>query len=121
MKNYVEFANKFGLTLTDDKYLKSKMEFHIGGFYQSFDGAELSEPTDYQFNFDELDDFITEYFPDLSVLSYKKICKICVTNEYYREGDYYGGKSLHFRFKCDIEKMYNFLIENKFIINYENN
>ena len=113
MKNYVKFANKFGLTLTDDKYLKSKMEFHIGGYYQSFDGVDSCEPTDYQFIFDELDDFITKHFPDLSFLKYKELYKICVTNEYFSEGDYYGGKSIHFRFKCDVEKMYNFLIENQ--------
>ncbi len=121
MIDYVNFVNKIGLTLTDNKYLESKISYNIGTYVHDCDECKLIIPTERCFNFDELDQFIINTFPNIPVLKYRELYNTCVTNNYYTEGDYYDGKILYLYFICDVEKLYNFFVENKFIINYENN
>jgi hypothetical protein len=129
MRNYVKFAKKFGLNLTDNKYLKSKLRFMFGDIpsdcsndyeYYGYDvnECELTKPLIYPFNFVELDDFIIQNCPNIGIILYKELYNVCVK---LNKGDEYDDcyecgqvfKTYYCYFVCDVEKLYDFLLQNQ--------
>ena len=78
-------------------------------------GISPENPTD----FDKLDEFLEKICPNLTFLQYKKIKRTCVDIEETHEYDYYGGCETHFRWRCDLEKLYETLKEMNLIDDYE--
>lgn len=125
----MKFANKFGLKLTDNKYLKSKLRFMFGDIpnecdnddeYYGYDDnkRKLTRPLIYPFNFIELDNVITKICPNMGIIQYKELYNVCVK---LNKGDEYDDcfecgrvfKTYYCYFVCDVEKLYDFLLQNR--------
>ena len=80
------------------------------GVYTSCDDWNV----DKNYIVNNLDLFITQYLPNINFLIYKKLYVACV-NIIIKKGrfDYYGNQQRAIVYQCDIEKLYDFLIENK--------
>jgi adenylate kinase family enzyme len=61
--------------------------------------------------FKEFDNVIESIFPECSFLKYKKIYEKCVSIRDYFESDYYGGGVTHAYYFCDVQALYDTLIE----------
>ena len=57
--------------------------------------------------------------PDISFVDYKKLYKETVTVEEVCENDYYGGREIRYWYECDLEKLFNLLVELNIIDNEE--
>jgi hypothetical protein len=63
--------------------------------------------------FDKFDEIIDIICPNITVMMYKKMRRICSETILNDNSDYYGNTDYSINHQCDIEKLYNFLIENK--------
>lgn len=62
-------------------------------------------------SFDEFDSVLELIYPECSFLKYKKIYNKCVSIRDYSDGDYYGGSVTYAYYFCDVQKLYETLIE----------
>ncbi len=62
---------------------------------------------------ESLDIIFEKFFPNISMLQYKKFRKEHVESFTREEGDYYGNTSSYVGFRLKLEDVYNFLVENK--------
>lgn len=61
--------------------------------------------------FEEFDSLLSEICPNLTFLQYKKLCKICTNTQTRTHRDYYGGTTTERYWVCDLQKMYEALVE----------
>lgn len=61
--------------------------------------------------FERFDDLLLEICPNIGILMYKKLYNSSVTVEKYDEGDWYGGSVEYARYACDLNELYDTLIE----------
>lgn len=66
-------------------------------------------------SFREFDDLLTNICPSITFLQYKKIYEESVSIEESSEGDYYGGNADYACYSCDLEKLYQSLLEMRLI------
>lgn len=109
-------AESYSIDIDDEKYLYSD-KWCLGGTCGSCYSSELSRisPDEPILEFSQLDSFLEDIFPNLLFIDYKKIKKECVTTKTDIERDYYGGCVEYAYLVCDIEKLFNILIELKYI------
>lgn len=68
--------------------------------------------------FNELDNLLEKICPNITFLQYKKIRSECVSMDEHYDHDYYGGRELILRWKCDVEKLYELLKEMNLMDDY---
>lgn len=61
--------------------------------------------------FEEFDDLLTELCPNITLLQYKKLYNSLVSIETEEEHDYYGGSTKKAYYKCNLDDLYNMMIE----------
>ena len=69
--------------------------------------VEAEEPCE----FEEFDSLLSEICPTLTFIQYKKLCKICTKTCARSHYDYYGGMTTERYWVCDLQKMYEALVE----------
>ena len=99
------------------KYMYSD-DWSGGGDWASWDDSSGTISPENPKDFDKLDEFLEKICPNLTFLQYKKIKRTCVDIEETNEYDYYGGCEKHFRWRCDLEKLYEILKEMNLIDDY---
>ncbi|MGL5647753.1 MAG: hypothetical protein ACRDDY_07875, partial [Clostridium sp.] len=62
-------------------------------------------------NFDEFDSLMENVCPNMSFLKYNKIKNNCINVDQYYDSDYYGGSETINYYTCDIENLYNMLVD----------
>ena len=109
-------ADNFGIQVKNEKYLYSS-EWCLGGTCGSCYSSELSRisPDEPILEFLELDSLLEDICPKLTFIDYKKIKNECVKTKTRSDRDYYGGCVEYAYLVCDIEKLFNILIELKYI------
>jgi len=94
---------------------KGKMKsssWSLGGTSGGYDGSiHQISPQPQPASFAEFDDLLLKICPDMSFLRYKKLYNDCVETETKDDSDYYGGRTTDAYYVCDLEKLYNLLIE----------
>ena len=91
-----------------------------GGTICCWDGSEYNcTPEKQPTNFIEFDKLLEKYCPDISFLKYKSIYNECVTIEDDYECDYYGGRENFNIYCCDLNRLFELLVESGYIT--ENN
>ena len=84
----------------------------LGGEWASYDGyggKVNAEPP--LAEFDEFDDLLLAVAPQVNFLQYKKIKQACVTTQQEHHSDYYSNGTDHAYYECDLEKLYDVLVE----------
>lgn len=61
--------------------------------------------------FDKFDNLLARICPNITYLQYKVLFNDCVELEEYWDGDYYGGRELCKRYVCNLEYLYDRMIE----------
>ena len=109
-------ADNFGIQVKNEKYLYSS-EWCLGGTCGSCYSSELSRisPDEPILEFLELDSLLKDICPKLTFIDYKKIKNECVKTKTRSDRDYYGGCVEYAYFECDVEKLFNMLIEFDYI------
>ncbi len=102
--------------VSDDKKLRSS-RWCTGGAYGSCWSNSLSPVSaDEPLEFEELDNLLEEIAPNVTFLHYKKIRSQCVKTEESYERDYYGGGCSYLNWVCDLEKLYDLLEQQGYIV-----
>ena len=102
--------------VSDDKKLRSS-RWCTGGSYGSCWSDHLSPVSgDDPLEFEELDNLLEEIAPNVTFLHYKKIRSQCVKTEESYERDYYGGGCSYLNWVCDLEKLYDLLEQQGYIV-----
>jgi hypothetical protein len=108
---WLVFADKYKLYL--DEYGKMRSDsWCLGGTWcgcDGFGGNVSSEPQPESFT--ALDTLLEEVCPTISFLKYKKLYSNCIDTETYIDTDYYGSRTEHAYFSCNIKLLYDGLIE----------
>lgn len=104
------FSDKYNLYLYDNEYIRSE-KWSLGGSWRNCWGNSGSVSSETPVEFIVLDNLLTEICPNVSFLQYKKIYNECVETDESSEGDYYGGNVYYAYYKCDVEKLYDKLVE----------
>lgn len=106
--NWKVWAQENGLS--DDPEMKSE-SWSLGGTWANCwgnSGAVSASPQPETFK--EFDTLLEKVCPNISFLQYRKIYGGCVKTKTYTKGDYYGGSVEYCQYVCDVEKLYNELI-----------
>lgn len=107
---YLIMAGENGVKeIHDGKYLRSD-SWCLGGTEYGWNGGQWALSAEEQLNFDAFDELLEKICPLITFLQYKKIYKECVTIEEFNSSDYYV-KSTSARHVCDLEKLYNMLVD----------
>lgn len=108
--NYLIFADKYKINYDSEGKFTSDT-WSGGGTWGNCwgDSGSIgpSEPED----FDEFDELLENVCPNISFLQYKKIKSDCVELDYYDDYDYYGGSETRNFYVCDVENLYNTLVD----------
>lgn len=108
--NYLIFADKYKINYDSEGKFTSDT-WSGGGTWGNCWGdsgsISPSEPED----FDEFDELLENVCPNISFLQYKKIKSDCVELDYYNDYDYYGGSETRNFYVCDVENLYNTLVD----------
>lgn len=103
-----------------DKYWSEKLNKDImtsekwctGGTICCWDGSEYNcSPEKQPTSFVEFDKLLEKYCPDIPFLKYKSIYNECVTIEEDYEYDYYGGCENFNIYCCDLNRLFELLVE----------
>jgi len=70
--------------------------------------VEADAPLD---NFEEFDELLSKICPDISFLNYKRLYSASVGVDTKGESDYYGGSTTYAYRKCNLQELYNKLLE----------
>jgi hypothetical protein len=104
------FIDKYKINIDEDNKLKSG-SWQTGGHWWSYTGATGAiSGEDQPLSFDELDNLLEKIAPSISFLEYKKIMKNCVTIESDTQRDYYSEANISY-FECDVQKLYDILLQ----------
>ena len=103
---YKMFSDKFKL---QDK-LKSE-SWATGGTRNSWDNYSHDVSVQPACNFVEFDELLLKINPNMPYLIYSHIYNSCVILDNYSDKDYYGGCVYYNQYVCDIQKLYNKLVE----------
>ena len=112
---YQVYCDKNQIILNNDRYLHSD-SWCLGGTWGNCWGdrgtiSSESSPS----SFEEFDNIIEKFCPDISFMRYKKIYNQCVSTGTSSENDYYGGSSNRAYYICDMKELFNQLLELKLI------
>jgi hypothetical protein len=107
------FADKYGIELNDDGKMGSRYNsWCLGGSYQNCWGTGGSVEGEAQpITYESFDTLLEKACPSITFLQYKKLYAASVEIQTYDEHDYYGGSTSHAYFECDIERLYEGLVE----------
>jgi predicted kinase len=100
--------------VTDSLEIKSS-SWCLGGTWGSWDGSSGTVSADSPIEFDEFDRLLEVACPNIGFLTYKKLKRECCTLVTREEGDYYGGSTTNSRHICDVQKLYDILVEMKIL------
>ena len=94
----------------DARYMRSE-SWSLGGTWGSYTG-EIStvSPDDPKEN-EELDKFLEQHAPSITMLQYKRLVKECVELKTEEYNDYYGGTTHEQYWETDMQHVYELLIE----------
>lgn len=106
LKEYEKLAIRYNVC-SNNEYLFSE-SWCLGGIGNSYTGDTWGISSEEEKEFIELDNLLETVKPDITYLRYKKLIKECVTKEKIDTSDYYEN-STSMRWKCDLEKFFNFL------------
>lgn len=108
---WIVFADKYNLHL--DEYGKMRSDsWCLGGTWGSYTGrGGVVSPEPQPDSFTKLDTLLEEVCPTITFLKYKKLYSNCIDTETYGDGDYYGGRTEHAYFVCDVKQLYEGLLE----------
>lgn len=101
------------------EYILTSQTWSGGGTWCNCWGNSGNIEADTDLEFIEFDNLLTKICPNITFLQYKQIYKSCVDKTSYYERDYYGGSELRYQYTCNLNTLYNKLIEMKLIENYE--
>ena len=110
MSNWKKFADRYelyfsGKSITSDRWC-------LGGTSGScWDDQKRPVSASAERDFVELDEVLEKILPGLTFMQYKKIYRECVTRHEYNEGDYYGGSIGYAEWHCNVEDLFNYLVE----------
>ena len=86
-------------------------EWCLGGTWGSWDGKSGTVSAESPLEFDEFDRLLEEVCPSINFLGYKKLKSRCCTLVTKESGDYYGGSTTNSYHVCDVQKLYDSLVE----------
>lgn len=86
-----------------------------GGTYENCWGTGGSIVAEEPVNFDEFDEILEKFAPDISHKMYKEIWNNTVDVENYGESDYYGGYETKHYYTFNLPIFYQYLIDNNLI------
>ncbi len=91
-------------------------EWSNGGTYGNCwnDSKSTSDP-DQPLEFNSFDELLEKICPKISLMEYKKIKRECCQIKMTNDNDYYGGYSSSSHHECDMDKLYNVLVEMNYI------
>lgn len=107
--NYLIFADKYNLYLQQG-YLCSNT-WSGGGTWGNCWGGSGTIYAEDPCEFTELDELLEKVCPSITFLQYKKITNACIETDEYYDSDYYGGSQIIHYYKCDLEHLYDFLLD----------
>lgn len=104
-------VENLGININKSKYLYSE-EWSLGGHYENMKQDYFNIDADTPPNsFYELDDLLENVCPNLTFLQYKNILRNFVEIEKRTEDDYYNSSQTFACYKCDLNKMFDYLKE----------
>jgi hypothetical protein len=98
----------------NNKYYYSEY-WSRGGTWGNCWGGKGDIKPDEQPEFNTFDNLLEYVCPNISYIQYKNIFKECVEIDEYKESDYYGGTEYKSRYKFDVRKCYEILLERNLI------
>lgn len=87
------------------KYLYSQ-EWSGGGTWADYTGSSGPIEADPPVEFEEFDNILRNVAPKINFLEYKDLKKTCVELYEYEDYGYYGGHETLYKWKCDLDLMY---------------
>ena len=94
----------------DARYMRSE-SWSLGGTRGSYTGkVSIVDPDDPQEN-EELDKFLEQHAPSITMLQYKRLIKECVELKTEEYNDYYGGTTHSQYWETDMQHVYELLTE----------
>lgn len=101
----------YGKQDKNGKYVLTSKSWSGGGTWGDCWGNSGTIEADADLEFIEFDNLLTKICPNITFLQYKQIYNSCVDKESYYESDYYGGSELRYKYTCNLNTLYNKLIE----------
>lgn len=107
--NHLIFADKYNLYLENGHLCSDS--WSGGGTWGDYCGNSGTIHAEEPCEFTQLDKLLEQVCPNITFLQYKKITNVCVEiqEDYY--SDYYGGSQIKYYHTCDLEDLYNFLLD----------
>jgi hypothetical protein len=106
------FADKYKLYIDDCNMGLRSDSWCLGGNYRDCWGGDyLIGSSPLPASYQEFDALLEQICPNITFMQYKKIYNSCVETDTYTENDYYGGSTSHGYFRCNVETLYNKLVE----------
>ena len=94
----------------DARYMRSE-SWSLGGTWGSYTGeVSIVSPDDPKEN-EELDKFLEQHAPSITMLQYKRLIKECVELKTEEHNDYYGGTTQEQYWETDMQHVYELLTE----------
>jgi predicted kinase len=90
-------------------------EWYLEGTWGHWDGSSGTISPETPLEFDEFDLLLEIACPNISYLNYKKLKSNCCELVESDTSDYYGGSSSKMCHACDVQKLYDALVEMKMI------
>ena len=92
----------------DARYMRSE-SWSLGGTWGSYTGkVSIVDPDNPKEN-EELDKFLEQHAPSITMLQYKRLIKECVELKTEEYNDYYGGTTHHQYWETDMQHVYELL------------
>lgn len=109
-KDYEIFISKYNIDTYANKTIVSD-SWSNGGTSCNCWGDTYNISPEEPCEFDKFDKLLEDICPNINFLQYKKIRQKCVSIEEDSCGDYYGGTEYYSRYVCDIQCLYDALLE----------
>ena len=113
------FLGQYQSQEDNDKFILKSDSWSGGGSWGDYNGNSGSISSEIKPEFEQFEKMILELKPDISFVDYKKLYKETVTIEEVRENDYYGGREIRYWYECNLEKLFNLLVELNIVDNEE--
>lgn len=107
-KTMIDDMKEFSRSIEDERYLYSS-EWYVSAEYP--DKVFISKDDKAISDFEELDEILEKYFPNITYLQYKRLKRECVDVYDFDTNDYYTGTIYWAKYRCDLEKLYKFIKE----------
>lgn len=117
--NKIIFLGQYQSQEEDNKFILKSDSWSGGGSWGDYNGNSGFINPEIKPEFEQFEKMILELKPDISFVDYNKLYNETVTVEETCEHDYYGGRELRYWYECDLEKLFNLLVELNIIDNEE--